>query len=136
MNNNFSLPVVLLTTLFLVSHTYADHKQSHVDVEVGHLSSTASKGQVVFNTNCASCHGIDAAGGIGGPPLIHNIYNPGHHSNASFIRAVRNGVKQHHWQFGDMPPQKHVAFGDMVFLMKFIREIQQQNGIKVMDHEM
>jgi mono/diheme cytochrome c family protein len=136
MNNNFSLPVVLLTTLFLVSHTYADHKKSHVDVEVGHLSSTASKGQVVFNTNCASCHGIDAAGGIGGPPLIHNIYNPGHHSNASFIRAVRNGVKQHHWQFGDMPPQKHVAFGDMVFLMKFIREIQQQNGIKVMDHEM
>jgi mono/diheme cytochrome c family protein len=136
MNNNFSLPVVLLTTLFLVSHTYADHKQSHVDVEVGHLSSTASKGQVVFNTNCASCHGIDAAGGIGGPPLIHNIYNPGHHSNASFIRAVRNGVKQHHWQFGDMPPQKHVAFGDMVFLMKFIREIQQQNGIKVMGHDM
>jgi mono/diheme cytochrome c family protein len=136
MNNNFSLPVVLLSTLFLGSHTYADHKQSHVDVEVGHLSSTASKGQVVFNTNCASCHGIDASGGIGGPPLIHNIYNPGHHSNASFIRAVRNGVKQHHWQFGDMPPQKHVAFGDMVFLMKFIREIQQQNGIKVMDHEM
>jgi hypothetical protein len=35
-----------------------------------------------------------------------------------------------------MPPQKHVAFGDMVFLMKFIREIQQQNGIKVMDHDM
>jgi mono/diheme cytochrome c family protein len=136
MNNNVSLPVVLLLTLFLVSHTHADHKQSHVDVEVGHLSSTASKGQVVFNTNCASCHGIDAAGGIGGPPLIHNIYNPGHHSNASFIRAVRNGVKQHHWQFGDMPPQKHVAFGDMVFLMKFIREIQQQNGIKVMDHDM
>jgi mono/diheme cytochrome c family protein len=136
MNNKFSLPVVLLLTLFLVNHTHADHKESHVDVEVGHLSSTASKGQVVFNTNCASCHGIDAAGGIGGPPLIHNIYNPGHHSNASFIRAVRNGVKQHHWQFGDMPPQKHVAFGDMVFLMKFIREIQQQNGIKVMDHDM
>tara|TARA_B110000211_G_scaffold214009_1_gene255048 strand:+ start:426 stop:836 length:411 start_codon:yes stop_codon:yes gene_type:complete len=136
MNNNFSLLVVLLSTLFLVNHTHADHKKSHVDVKVGHLSSTASKGQVVFNTNCASCHGIDAAGGIGGPPLIHNIYNPGHHSNASFIRAVRNGVKQHHWQFGDMPPQKHVAFGDMVFLMKFIREIQQQNGIKVMDHDM
>ena len=136
MNNNVSYPVVLLLTLFLVNHTHADHKESHVDVEVGHLSSTASKGQVVFNTNCASCHGIDAAGGIGGPPLIHNIYNPGHHSNASFIRAVRNGVKQHHWQFGDMPPQKHVAFGDMVFLMKFIREIQQQNGIKGMDHDM
>ena len=136
MNKKINFPIILLSGLFLLSPTYADHKKSHVDVEVGNLSSTASKGQLVFNTNCASCHGINAAGGISGPPLIHNIYNPGHHANASFIRAVRNGVKQHHWQFGDMPPQKHVAFGDMVFLMKFIREVQQQNGIKAMDHQM
>ena len=136
MNKKINFPIILLSGLFLLSPTYADHKKSHVDVEVGNLSSTASKGQLVFNTNCASCHGINAAGGIGGPPLIHNIYNPGHHANASFIRAVRNGVQQHHWQFGDMPPQKHVAFGDMVFLMKFIREVQQQNGIKAMNHEM
>ena len=136
MNKKINVPIILLSGLFLLSPTYADHKKSHVDVEVGNLSSTASKGQLVFNTNCASCHGINAAGGIDGPPLIHNIYNPGHHANASFIRAVRNGVKQHHWQFGDMPPQKHVAFGDMVFLMKFIREVQQQNGIKAMDHQM
>jgi cytochrome c2 len=136
MNRKFNAVIFILSGIFLVSPLYADHKKSHVNVEVGDLSSLASKGQLVFNTNCASCHGVDAAGGIGGPPLIHDIYNPGHHANESFIHAVRNGVQQHHWNFGDMPPQKHIAFGDMVFLMKFIREVQQQNGIKTVTHKM
>ncbi len=108
----------------------SDHKQSHLRVEVGNLTVAASKGQLVFNTNCASCHGINAAGGTAGPPLIHNIYNPGHHSNEAFIRAVRNGVRQYHWQFGNMPAQKHVAFGDMVLLLKFIRQFSNKMALK------
>lgn len=136
MNPKFKLAVYLLSALLLATPIYADHTTNHVDVEVGNLSSLASKGRLVFNTNCASCHGVDAAGGTGGPPLIHSIYNPGHHSNVAFIRAVRSGVRQHHWQFGNMPPQQHVAFGDMVFLMKFIREVQQQNGIETKVHKM
>ncbi|MCS5559773.1 MAG: cytochrome c [Oceanospirillaceae bacterium] len=136
MNNSFKTIILLLTTFILANPLYAAHNTNHVNVKVGDLSSIASKGKVVFNTNCAACHGVDAAGGIGGPPLIHNIYNPGHHANDSFIRAVRNGVRQHHWQFGDMPPQPQVAFGDMVFLLKFIREVQQQNGIETMAHKM
>jgi mono/diheme cytochrome c family protein len=136
MNRKCNLVIFILSGLFLVSPLYADHKQSHVDVSVGELSPLASKGQLVFNTNCASCHGVNAAGGIGGPPLIHDIYNPGHHANGAFINAIRNGVRQHHWQFGNMPPQRHIVFGDMVFLMKFIREVQQQNGIKTKAHKM
>jgi len=136
MNSKINIVIFLLSGIFLANPAYANHKQSHVDVLVGELSSAASKGQIVFNTTCASCHGVNASGGVSGPPLIHNIYNPGHHGNQSFINAVRNGVRRHHWNFGDMPPQKHVAFGDMVFLMKFIREVQQQNGIKTMAHKM
>lgn len=136
MNTTFKTVILLLTTFTLANPLYAAHNISHVDVKVGDLSVIASKGQMVFNTNCAQCHGVDAAGGVGGPPLIHNIYNPGHHANEAFIRAVRNGVRQHHWQFGDMPSQPQVAFGDMVFLLKFIREVQQQNGIKTMAHKM
>ena len=136
MNRKCNLVIFILSGLFLVSPLYADNKQSHVDVSVGELSPLASKGQLVFNTNCVSCHGVNAAGGMGGPPLIHDIYNPGHHANGAFINAVRNGVRQHHWQFGNMPPQRHIVFGDMVFLMKFIREVQQQNGIKTKAHKM
>ena len=120
MNHTFKL-VILLSGLFWTSLVSADHKNTHVDVKVDALSATASKGQMVFNTNCASCHGVNAAGGMGGPPLIHTLYNPGHHSNQSFINAMRNGVRQHHWNFGDMPSQQQVAFGDMVFVIKFIR---------------
>jgi mono/diheme cytochrome c family protein len=127
---------LLIGSLFLAGPAYAGHSKSHVNVEVGDLSAKGSKGQVVFNSNCAACHGVNAAGGAGGPPLIHSIYNPGHHSNKSFVSAVRNGVRQHHWNFGDMPPQRQVAFGDMVFLMNFIREVQEQNGIKTMAHKM
>ncbi|HCH31980.1 MAG TPA: cytochrome C [Oceanospirillaceae bacterium] len=136
MNTTFKTVILLLTTFTLANPLYAAHNISHVDVKVGDLSVIASKGQMVFNTNCAQCHGVDAAGGVGGPPLIHNIYNPGHHANEAFIRAVRNGVRQHHWQFGDMSSQPQVAFGDMVFLLKFIREVQQQNGIKTIAHKM
>ncbi|MBT3437139.1 MAG: cytochrome c [Oceanospirillaceae bacterium] len=125
MNNTFKTVILLLTTFTLANPLYAAHNISHVDVSVGDLSNIASKGQVVFNTNCAQCHGVDAAGGIGGPPLIHNIYDPGHHANEAFIRAVRNGVRQHHWQFGDM-----------AFLLKFVREVQQQNGITSMAYTM
>jgi len=136
MNCKLQLLIFMLSGLFLVGPLYADHKQSHANVIVGELSPLASKGQVAFNTNCASCHGVNAAGGMGGPPLIHDIYNPGHHADGAFINAVRNGVRQHHWQFGDMPPQRHIVFGDMVFLIKFIREVQQQNGIKTKPHKM
>ena len=90
----------------------------------------------MFNTNCASCHGINAANGMGGLPLIHDIYNPGHHANGAFINVIRNGVHQHHWQFGEMPSQRHIVFGDMVFLVKFIREVQQQNGIKTKPYKL
>ena len=136
MKNNLMLVPLLIVSLFVAGPLYADHNKSHVNVELGELSAKASKGQVVFNSNCASCHGVNAAGGSGGPPLIHTIYNPGHHGNKAFVSAVRNGVNQHHWTFGNMPPQRQVAFGDMVFLMKFIREVQEQNGIKTMAHKM
>ncbi len=114
----------------------AEHFKGHVQVQVGELSARAIKGQQVFNDNCASCHGVNGAGTHKGPPLIHDIYNPGHHSNQAFYNAVRNGVRQHHWPYGDMPPQKQVGFSDMAALVQFIREVQQQNGITSREHKM
>lgn len=139
MYNKLKLICLLLSGLAglsIIGPVSAQNTNTQLQVIVSELTVAASKGQLVFNTNCASCHGINARGGTGGPPLIHNIYNPGHHSNEAFVRAVRNGVQQHHWQFGNMPPQKQVAFGDMVFLLKFIRQVQQQNGIKTVAHKM
>lgn len=108
----------------------ADDLPNHVDVVVEGLSEKARTGQRMFNQTCAACHGLNAEGSDAGPPLIHSIYNPGHHSNKAFYRAVTEGSRQHHWSFGDMPPQPTVGFTQMTFILAFIREAQAINDIE------
>ncbi len=82
---------------------------AHVDVAAPQLSADAERGTRVFGANCAACHGENAAGSDQGPPLVHKIYEPSHHGDQSFLAAVRNGVRRHHWQYGNMPPQPGVS---------------------------
>jgi mono/diheme cytochrome c family protein len=134
--NRITILACSITLLFVLNQATAEHFRGHVDVTVGQLSDRAVSGQKTFNENCADCHGVNGAGTNVGPPLIHDIYNPGHHSNESFNRAVTNGVQQHHWPYGDMPPQKHIRFVDMIDILTFVREVQQQNGITYRKHRM
>ena len=62
-----------------------------------------SQGKSSYQSHCMKCHGINLLGTTRGPSLLDNVYNPSHHSDLSFYIAVKNGVKQHHWKFGDMP---------------------------------
>lgn len=100
------------------------------------LSVHAKAGKVAFAKNCQSCHGENGSGTEQGPTLIHEIYNPGHHSDQSFFLAVKNGVRAHHWPYGNMPPQRHVKLAEMKDIIVFIREIQQENGIHYKQHKM
>ena len=93
------------------------------------LSPEAVEGEVLFNANCAECHGPNAAGSDQGPPLIHEIYNPGHHSDESFYLAVAVGSRAHHWPYGDMPAQEQVSRDEATLIIKYIRELQEANGI-------
>lgn len=107
-----------------------------VAVSMPELSSEASVGQILFNNNCASCHGDRASGTDNGPPLIHDIYNPGHHSDDAFYLAAANGVVQHHWPFGNMPKQEHVAADEVAKIVQYVRELQTANGITYKPHNM
>lgn len=93
------------------------------------LSNSALMGKDVFDANCALCHGADVMGTGTGPPLIDRIYEPGHHSDVSIRSAVRNGVPQHHWWFGDMPPVAGVSDPAVENLICYIRDLQLANGI-------
>ncbi len=94
------------------------------------LSENAQIGKRAFEASCASCHGSNAAGQEGvAPPLIHKIYEPGHHGDESFQRAAAIGVRAHHWRFGDMPAVDGITRGDIVFIITYIRELQRANGI-------
>ncbi len=132
--NKFVL-LALLSSLS-ASPVWAGHFNGHVDVKVGTLSSRAAAGQKVFNQKCGSCHGLNGEGTLAGPPLIHDIYNPGHHDNGSFSRAVTKGVQQHHWTYGNMLAQPNVGFSDMTGIVSFIREVQKHNGIVKKAHRM
>ena len=94
------------------------------------LSTNAEIGKVAFEARCAVCHGANAAGQDGvAPPLVHRIYEPSHHGDAAFLVAVRNGVRSHHWRFGNMPPVEGLTDGDVKMIIAYVRELQQANGI-------
>lgn len=93
------------------------------------LSNTARAGEELFNANCSVCHGMNAAGTSQGPTLIDRIYHPGHHSDFSFRNAVSNGVRQHHWVFGNMAPVAGVSSEDVEKIICYVREVQRANDI-------
>ncbi|WP_282022049.1 c-type cytochrome [Ruegeria faecimaris] len=101
-----------------------------VAIQMPPIEGKAAIGQRIFDASCATCHGVNAVGIDGaGPPLIHKIYEPSHHADEAFQRAVSQGVRSHHWQFGDMPPVDGLTRGDVAMVIAYIREIQRANGI-------
>lgn len=109
---------------------------SAIRITVPALSTLASTGQKAFDANCAACHGENGVGTGNGPPLVHDIYNPGHHDDAAFFRAARQGVRQHHWRFGDMAPVPQVSAAKVRAIVRYIRELQVANGINYRPHRM
>tara|TARA_R110002110_G_scaffold156564_2_gene351669 strand:- start:2425 stop:2892 length:468 start_codon:yes stop_codon:yes gene_type:complete len=111
-------------------------RDAMVEVTVPQLSPIAMAGEAAFDANCRECHGQNAAGTDKGPPLVHDIYNPGHHGDAAFYAAARRGVQQHHWPFGNMPAQPEVKDDEIAAIIRYIRELQTANGIAYRPHRM
>ena len=133
--------VVALVTLVLAgcageeppepSYSPTQPSSDAIAVVVPNLSENARAGEQVFNANCVLCHGPNASGTGLGPPLVHKIYEPGHHQDFTIQSAVRNGVPAHHWPFGNMPPVPAAAVSDedIPNIICYIRELQRANGI-------
>lgn len=101
-----------------------------VQVTLPELTGEAALGAKAFAGLCATCHGADAGGINGaGPPLVHKIYEPGHHGDGAFLRAARQGVRSHHWPFGDMPPVTGATDADIRAIIAYVRAVQKENGI-------
>lgn len=112
----------------------ADAGRGSVVVVPQTLSAMAAQGKKSFDENCAKCHGMNAAETDQGPPLVHDYYNPGHHADGTFYAAVRNGARQHHWRFGNMPRQRQVTDQQTRLIIAYVREMQQANGITYKPH--
>ncbi|MFO0731098.1 MAG: cytochrome c [Nitrospiraceae bacterium] len=86
-------------------------------------------GEAKFNANCAACHGARGVGTSQGPPLVHKIYEPNHQADVAFQRAAANGVRAHHWEFGNMPKIESVSSEDVDQIIRYVRWLQKQAGI-------
>lgn len=89
----------------------------------------AERGQELFAANCAACHGEEARGTDAGPPLVHELYGPSHHSDESFQAAVARGVQPHHWDFGPMPPVEGLSRDDVADIVAHVRQLQREAGV-------
>ena len=126
----------MATALAIVLATRDSAPEGTVNVVSPNLSLEAKEGRAYFKLNCQTCHGENAAGTDQGPPLIHDIYNPGHHSDESFYLAAAIGVRAHHWPYGDMPAQPQVSREQVGLIIQYVRELQEANGIGYKRHGM
>lgn len=87
-------------------------------------------GERAYEAKCAVCHGANGQGQDGvAPPLVHRIYEPNHHGDMAFVLAAQNGVRAHHWSFGDMPAVEGVTVSDVTNIVAYVRALQRANGI-------
>ncbi len=86
-------------------------------------------GKMVYDRYCAECHGLNAAGTDKGPTFLHRVYHPGHHGDAAFLIAPRQGAKAHHWPFGDMKPVEGVTDAQLERVVDYVRALQKANGL-------
>jgi len=87
------------------------------------------RGAELFRATCVVCHGEAALGTDRGPPLVHPVYEPGHHADAAFVLAVVRGVRAHHWRFGDMPPQPRLSRFEVEEIVGYVRWLQREAGV-------
>lgn len=120
---------VLVLTVALVTMVACDSSQPKQAVGGGTLPAELQAGEAKFNANCSACHGPKGVGTQQGPPLVHKIYEPNHHGDAAFQLAAANGVKAHHWQFGNMPKIETVTPPDVDQIIQYVRWLQRQAGI-------
>ena len=86
-------------------------------------------GAELYADNCARCHGADLRGTDLGPPHLDPVYEPSHHGDAAFHLAVQRGVRQHHWDFGPMPPIEGLTEAQVDDIIAFVRQEQRAVGI-------
>lgn len=120
----------LIAMLLALTATGVNAQSMQIPKPSEGLMPNPARGKTLFAAQCAVCHGTDLRGSDKGPPMLHKVYEPSHHSDAAFQFAVKNGVRAHHWKFGDMPPVPGLTPDDTAHIIAFIRMEQRKVGIQ------
>ena len=122
MNKIVKLSISILLLMPVITGTIKAAEEVQIPFHLG-------KGQLLYEKYCSSCHGLQLNGSDKGPPLLHPFYKPSHHGDKAFYRAALQGARQHHWEFGDMPPVEGMTTKKMDKLVPYVRYYQQQKKL-------
>lgn len=121
----------LIATSFAVALALAALAACGDSTDQGALDATdAGRGGELYAANCASCHGSDLRGTDRGPSHLSIVYEPDHHDDDSFRSAIAQGVRAHHWNFGDMPAVGGLDDDEVDSIIAFIRSEQEREGFE------
>jgi mono/diheme cytochrome c family protein len=98
----------------------------------GGSTDPVARGDALFHGSgtCATCHGADLNGTSMGPSFLQALYAPSRLTDRAVHDAVANGMQPTNWSFGPMPALTHLDDDDVDAILAYIRQIQQQNGIR------
>jgi cytochrome c5 len=122
MNKIVKLSISILLLMPVITGTIKAAEEVEIPFHLG-------KGQLLYEKYCSSCHGLQLNGSDKGPTLLHPFYKPSHHGDKAFYRAALQGARQHHWEFGDMPPVEGMTTKKMDKLVPYVRYYQQQKKL-------
>jgi mono/diheme cytochrome c family protein len=94
----------------------------------GETAGGGDAGAKVYAAKCAECHGANLEGTAKGPSHLSRVYEPGHHPDAAFRRAIAQGARAHHWNFGDMAPVQGMSEADTTAVIAYIHAQQRERG--------
>ena len=96
----------------------------------GSAAPDPARGKTVYGAKCALCHGADLRGTSRGPSQLSKVYEPSHHADGAYRSAIANGVRAHHWKFGDMPGVAGMSDADVESVIAYIRSEQAKQGFE------
>jgi len=125
-----AIVAVAVTTALTVSACGGNGADEQADGSTGAPPAELATGAAVYAASCASCHGTDLRGTERGPSHLSKVYEPSHHGDDAFRRAIAQGSPQHHWGFGDMPPVSDLSPDEVSAVIAYIRDVQSREGFE------
>ena len=92
--------------------------------EVRLVPGDAESGRVLYEAECAECHGSVGEGSDEGPPLDDALYRAPGFTDQQVAQAVREGAREEHWDFGAMPGLRSLDDREISDIVAFVRLLQ------------
>ena len=118
-----------IVTVIAGAQTVSAQQLDPNTVKTPEMGPELNLGKMNYDAFCASCHGANGVGSDKGPPFLHPVYHPGHHGDASFFQASKQGARAHHWKFGDMKPVEGITDAQLETIVRYVRALQKANGL-------